>query len=284
VARISAFTNSTVHVFMGQKQITSVPQTFFYYPWPMLIPFWVLWPLITQPISGVAHVGAHEAEELVTYRKHGIPQVAWIECQPEVAKALASRIASPNNLVIEGCAWSESGLSKTLKITNNSVSSSLLELKEHKTKYPAVTESRRVQVRTKRLDELIPKEFRFNFLNLDIQGAELEAVRGLGDLINQIDYIYSEVNQLELYAGLAKIVEFDSYLREQGFTRLVTSWTADGWGDAFYSRGSYSPLRLSGAQVLLRISRLRGARIRALRRTKESVDRAYLVVRRLLGG
>lgn len=249
----------------------------------MLIPFWVLGPLITRPITAIAHVGAHQAEELETYERYGIRRVAWIECQPDVARALNIRIGSPDHIVIEGCAWSESGLAKTLKITNNSVSTSLLELKEHKNKYPTIKEIRRVTVKTRRLDELIPQGFGFNFLNLDIQGAELEAVRGLGDLIDQVDYIYSEVNQLEMYAGLATIGEFDSYLRERGFTRMVTRLTGEGWGDAFYSRAPASLFRRGLAGILLRIALLPNAPKRTLRASKESIDRMYLVVRRFLG-
>jgi FkbM family methyltransferase len=248
----------------------------------MLIPFWVLRPLFAEPIRGVVHVGAHEAEELQTYSDNGIHRVAWIECQPEVARRLARRIASENHLVIEGCAWSKSGVSKTLRITNNSVSSSLLRLKEHKTKHPTVVEVHRVTIKTKRLDELIPRGFDFNFLNLDIQGAELEAIRGLGELTGQIDYIYSEVNQEEMYAGLAKVAEIDSYLGERGFARLVTSWTAHGWGDALYSRVTppYSQLLIS--RGLLKIARLRIALTRsAIRPIKRQVDRAHLLLRKI---
>ena len=38
-----------------------------------------------------------------------------------------------------------------------------------------------------------------NFLNLDIQGAELKALKSLQDYLHKVDYIYTEVNVDYLY-------------------------------------------------------------------------------------
>lgn len=79
----------------------------------------------------------------------------------------------------------------------------------------------------------------FNFLNLDLQGAELMALRGLGERLSDVDYIYTEVNKKDVYQGCAKVEELDRFLTE--FTRVETLWCEDGgvdhgWGDAFYIR------------------------------------------------
>lgn len=76
----------------------------------------------------------------------------------------------------------------------------------------------------------------FNFINLDIQGAELKALRGMEAWLPKIDYIYTEVNQEYVYEGCALVGEIDAYLAQFGFRRVETVWHANAWGDAFYVR------------------------------------------------
>ena len=76
-----------------------------------------------------------------------------------------------------------------------------------------------------------------NFLNIDIQGAELLALKGMGDLIKEYDYLYLEVNSEEVYMGCGLITEIDIYLEKYNFKRVETKWWGNaGWGDAFYIR------------------------------------------------
>jgi hypothetical protein len=77
----------------------------------------------------------------------------------------------------------------------------------------------------------------FNFINLDIQGAELKALKGMEEYLHQIDYIYTEVNSDYVYEGCALIGEIDEYLQKFGLIRVETKWCGDyKWGDALYIR------------------------------------------------
>jgi hypothetical protein len=68
-----------------------------------------------------------------------------------------------------------------------------------------------------------------------VQGAELQAIKGMGDLVLAVDAIYSEVNKEELYEGCAVIHEIDEYLKKFNFERVATRWVlGKGWGDALY--------------------------------------------------
>ena len=126
-------------------------------------------------------------------------------------------------------------------VTNNFQSSSILELQEHKKEHPQVVETGRQRQFTMRLDTMIdqkilPVDKRHNFLNLDIQGAELLALRGMGKHLDTFDYVYTEVNTKHLYRGCALLGEMDKFLSEKGFIRKELSMTGHGWGDAFYVR------------------------------------------------
>ena len=73
-----------------------------------------------------------------------------------------------------------------------------------------------------------------DFLVMDLQGAELLALKGMGDLLNKFKYAYLEVNRDELYVNGAKVEEIDIYLDNYGFKRKETKMLGFGWGDALY--------------------------------------------------
>jgi hypothetical protein len=74
----------------------------------------------------------------------------------------------------------------------------------------------------------------YNFWNLDIQGAELMAIKGGEHAILNADALYLEVNTEEVYKGCALMNELDEYLAKYGFKRINTKITEYGWGDALY--------------------------------------------------
>lgn len=71
-------------------------------------------------------------------------------------------------------------------------------------------------------------------MNLDIQGAELLALKGADDILNNIDYIYTEINIKEIYENCCLLHQVDDYLKSFGFIRIIINITHYGWGDAFY--------------------------------------------------
>jgi FkbM family methyltransferase len=54
-------------------------------------------------------------------------------------------------------------------------------------------------------------------LKLDVQGFELEALRGCEDMLGYFAYVYVECSFVELYAGQALADEVIAWLRERGF-------------------------------------------------------------------
>ena len=75
----------------------------------------------------------------------------------------------------------------------------------------------------------------YNFIAIDVQGYELEVMRGAVDTLNNIEYIVAEVNRNELYINCAKVNELDSFLGDFGFKRVETLWAGgQDWGDALY--------------------------------------------------
>ena len=195
-----------------------------------------------KPITGILHVGAHLAEELEAYEKENVPCVVWVEADHRKAFHLASQLCSAPRHRVLCCAATDHDGPVTLRVTSNDgMSSSLLALKHHRQYYPDVVESEQLPVRGRRLgpylDELgiVIGSPGLNFLNIDIQGAELLALKGLGDKVGLFDTIYTEVNTAELYEGAVQLPDLDLFLDDFGFARIETFMVGDQhWGDALY--------------------------------------------------
>lgn len=192
--------------------------------------------------SGILHVGAHLAEEYEDYERAGwspLNRVIWVESQFELAQKLIDTLNPQKNKVINATVWSKTGKEMTFHLANNSQSSSLFEFGTHAKTYPDVQfDSERI-ITTVRLDEIIDETDDISFVNLDIQGAELEALKGLGLKLHKTKYVYSEVNKKDVYRGCAKIEELDKYLSDFSFKRIATRWAyKSGWGDALWIKKS----------------------------------------------
>lgn len=184
--------------------------------------------------KGVLHVGAHTAEEWTDYERHKWTPIAWVEAQPDLANDLRLRLPHESNEVYVGVVWSKSGIQMELKIANRKGSTSLLDFSTHTVEHPDIVVESKLKVVTTTLNELIPDTTKFDLIVLDIQGAELEALKGFVKRLNLARWIYCEVNKKELYRNCAKVQEIDSFLKEFGFKRSLTRWTIHGWGDAIY--------------------------------------------------
>lgn len=188
-------------------------------------------------IRGVLHIGAHTCEEEPLYLKYITREnIIWLEANPKLVQDI---IAKNTHIRVYNYAVSDkSGQSITLNVTNNGQSSSILNLSKHSLYYPDIVVTDKIKVPTIRLDDFMATQgldfADFNMINLDIQGAELLALRGAGDEISKFDIVYSEVNTEELYQGCCKLNEIDQYLRQYGFTRTDIYMTNEGWGDAVY--------------------------------------------------
>ncbi len=186
--------------------------------------------------KGVLHVGAHGAEEADNYRTHGWGPVIWVEMLPDKFEALRSRFAGdPSNMVLHAACWDADGVKLPIFRASNGQSSSLLQPDQHLSAHPRISFTQDTEIATSRLDTILPAGARFDYLSLDIQGAELRALRGLGARLAEVTWACVEVNTQRLYADCALIGEIDAYLGEAGFIRLITRMAgAKGWGDALY--------------------------------------------------
>lgn len=190
-------------------------------------------------VRGAIHVGAHTGEEASWYHECGFTKVLWFEPNINIFPELLDNIKDfPEQIAFN------IGIHDTLKegilhVSNNSgQSSSLLFLGTHSIHHPDIWYVYDIEVSLMRLDEFFEKfkidVNKFNFLNIDVQGTELNVIKSAGELVKKFDYIYTEINEEELYVGVALVGDIDKYLSQYGFKRQVTVMTKAKWGDALY--------------------------------------------------
>ncbi len=75
-----------------------------------------------------------------------------------------------------------------------------------------------------------------NCLKWDVQGYELEVLKGATKTLEKVDYVYCEVNRDEVYENNAYVEELDEFLAQYDMERVMTSWEGQIWGDALYVR------------------------------------------------
>lgn len=203
----------------------------------MLIPISECLPFCIKPITGILHIGAHDCEERDAYDSIGITsdKVVWLEALPEKVAAQHGK-----RRIFQLVASDVDDQPVTFNVANNYQSSSILALGTHIQHHPHIHYTQQLALTTTRMDTFLARQglniADYNFLNLDIQGTELLALKGFGDLLKQVNYIYTEVNIEPVYVNCALLPELDTYLGTFGFTRVLTRMTEYNWGDAFYMR------------------------------------------------
>jgi FkbM family methyltransferase len=188
-------------------------------------------------ITGILHCGANDGQERFEYDELKVP-VAWIEALPAVYAKLQENLTHfPLQRCFNICIGDEDGKEVVFHVSNNQAqSSSYLELGTHKDIHPEVHYVQDIPMKTTRLDtffDYLGVVKPLNFLMLDLQGAELIAMKSLGEYLDQFDYIWTEVNQVPVYESCPLIGDLDMFL--MGYVRVETgNWVAGSWTDALY--------------------------------------------------
>lgn len=193
-----------------------------------------------RDVRGVIHVGANDGRERHVYAKHGL-RVLWVEPIPEVFAALKANIAAfPNQRAVRYLVTDADGVECELHVANNKgLSSSILDLKEHRAIWPDVTFSHTLKMRSTTLDSLIRDEGidvnDYDALVMDTQGSELLVLKGARRALRRFRYVKTEVADFESYAGCCQVKDIESFLAACGYRESVrVKFAAHPDGGAYY--------------------------------------------------
>lgn len=196
---------------------------------------------------GIIHVGAYEGKDLKRYPTPDTAKILLIEANPTAVEQLQVNYESKPNFLIVHSAIANQDNTVTLNLASIESNSSILPLSGYQDIYPNLKVTQQVTVPAHSLDTLLselnlrPEDF--NFLYLDIQGAELLALEGASQLLNSIEAIYTTVSYKDLFEGGSLIEQVSAFLAEYNFVCVAeASLYHPACGEAFYIRQHQTPI------------------------------------------
>jgi FkbM family methyltransferase len=196
------------------------------------------------PLGRVLHIGAHQAEEWPIYSAMSDQPTTWVEASKDAAthvRKVLDANGRKSDAVIHGAAWSEGG--KTFEMSHlrrtgptYSGRSTLYELRAQMSgelQEPCAKED----VESLALDEVLGPGYQT--IVLDIQGAELEALKGMPKIIDAAKHIVVETCWVNIAGGPAQMQGIIDLLWSHGYYMMYYSGYSGHRpiGDALFLRG-----------------------------------------------
>ena len=196
---------------------------------------------ITKALEGVRrgrilHIGANTGQEYELYRQLGFNNNVWVEMDSSLTSILWDKCEG--DLVLN-CAVSDTPakINGYYSASNNNESASLLKPLKHIDKYSNINFNKNFkEVYQNTIECLISTSMIYepNVLVLDIQGNELNALKGLGRYIDKFDVIITEAYTEELYEGCGMLDDIKQLLSEHYDFIEYNPEGDKGWGDALF--------------------------------------------------
>jgi len=181
---------------------------------------------------GILHLGGYKGVEGLYYNTIKKP-VLWVEALPPLYNQLVKNIENcSNQIALQALLMDRDGEETTFYISNNKdgMSSSIFKFGKYatgeKSLWPELNLHMRdsIKLTSSRLDTLVETNnidvSKYDFWLVDLQGAELLALKGSSRSLQYCNEMFIEVSKNEVYEGGVQWQELKEYLKEQGFIPL----------------------------------------------------------------
>lgn len=207
---------------------------------------------LTGSLGTVVHLGAHAGEEVDAYRRHGAERIVLVEANATSCETLQQCFGDDRDIAIVHAAVTDHvGTDRLLLHTNSrgqTESASLFPMKRLGEIVSTMHTEGAIEVPATTLDALLEElsiePTTVGLLALDIQGAELCALRGGARVLPGLHAVLTEVSFVDLYAGAPQAADVERLLAAAGF-ELVDAVSYElyegdrrfpAWGDQLYAR------------------------------------------------
>ena len=183
-------------------------------------------------LETIVDIGANRGQFALCARRL-FPTARIFSFEPLQAPAQTFRKvfhSDPLTQLINKAIGAESG-SSAMHVSRWDVSSSLLPFAQAQhDNFPFTEEARRETVTTARLSECLDASVLAGkaLLKLDVQGFELAALQGCGELLGRFEFVYVEASFIELYVGQALANDVVAFLQSGGFKLICVANLSSG--------------------------------------------------------
>ncbi len=172
----------------------------------------------SMKVGSLLDVGANRGQFSLLVRHH-FPDARIHAFEPLESEGRILQSVVSNPLEYHPVALGASAGQATFYVTSRSDSSSLLRPGADQETASGVTLKSSITVRVARLADALdlatlPKPI---LMKIDVQGGELDVLKGAGDTLAMVDAIYVEVSFVELYERQPLASEITAYLHTHGF-------------------------------------------------------------------
>ena len=176
--------------------------------------------------SGVIHIGASNGYERDMYKKYSVKEVIWIEADPGVFQELKKNISKfDNNFAYNYLITDKDNSEYNFLISSDDgQSSSIYNRKEISQMYEDLEITKKILLKSITFKSFVKKYEidlkKFSSLVIDTQGAEMDVLKGIGNLITNFEFIKIETAEFDLYENYPKINIISEYLKNFGFLEI----------------------------------------------------------------
>lgn len=199
-----------------------------------------------KKIKSIFQLGCYDGSDTLLLRDAFCSPVVAFECNPDILPEARIALAGQANItLVEAAVWDTAGMIPFHPVVstsingrescNNRSASSCFRARHD---YRQVLTQRDVLVPAIRLDTYCCQQGieSIDLLCLDVQGAALRALRSLGEMIDAVQYIISEIEVRPIYYGEDLFPNVHLYLSKRRF-RLAAEVCRDDWfSDFLYTR------------------------------------------------
>jgi len=172
-------------------------------------------------LAMVVDIGANRGQFAMAVRRWA-PTARVIAFEPlaEAANCFRKVFHRDSRVIIHQAAIGPEAGETTIHVAAVDDSSSLLPISTKQERlFPGTSEIRTEIVKVGRLSDFVASEEIVSpaMLKLDVQGYELEALRGCEELLKRFSYVYAECSFMELYTGQVLVDDIIAWLRKRGW-------------------------------------------------------------------
>jgi FkbM family methyltransferase len=196
---------------------------------------------------GTIQVGANKGQEIASYKAHGLEWAIMVEPLDEPFAELKQRLAGEEKyLAVQALCAGRPGIELDFYVASNEgQSSSILRPQRHLKEHPGVLFQHSVKMTTTTVDILLDELAKqipafeldcIDILCMDVQGAELEVLKGATALLQRAKYVFCELSYSGLYENDVPLEVLQDFLRGFGFRLNWIDINRHGWGDGLFIR------------------------------------------------